>query len=424
MFNQDFHRKTYIVLFYLLLFFLPNYRFIIPYIISLIILNWLVEGRFRKKIQYLNSSVDRRKKLSFASLYLIYLIGLLYTTNFNGLEGGLFDVQVKLSIVVFPLIFSTLPPGTLKKISRTSLSRFYLAGCLTAMMICFVLALIKHLNTGSKHEFYYTFISIFLHPSYFSMYLNLAIVITLYYIFLDKSKSLKINSALLILFLLALVIFNILLSSKAGFIGMILIFSLFLIYMVFWKKMFLISTIFGVAAFITIYFFSIILPYNTMRMNTVKVVVKAEPPTEPTEGESSMERLIVWQSGWEIIKKNFVFGIGTGDVRNELVKKYREKGYTYAMDLRLNAHSQFIETFIALGLFGLIVLLLNIFIPMFFAFKNQDHIYFFFLILIAFNFLFESMLQTQAGTVFYGFVNVLLFSTGWNHKEIDEEKIQ
>jgi len=81
-----------------------------------------------------------------------------------------------------------------------------------------------------------------------------------------------------------------------------------------------------------------------------------------------------------------------------------------AFKLELNAHNQYLQTMITLGIIGLIVLLLNLILPALYSMEQKHYLYLVFLILIGFNLLFESMLETQAGVVFYAFFNAYLFA--------------
>ena len=52
--------------------------------------------------------------------------------------------------------------------------------------------------------------------------------------------------------------------------------------------------------------------------------------------------------------------------------------------------------------------MLNIFYPIIFYREKNNLLYTYFLIIIAFNFLSESMLETQAGVLFYAFFNSIM----------------
>ena len=87
-----------------LAFFLALAPRLLPLLIMVMGINWLVSGIWLKTIPRLRSEKWRIQTLLFAALYLLYLAGMLYSTDFN---YGWFDLQVKLSLLIFPLIFST-----------------------------------------------------------------------------------------------------------------------------------------------------------------------------------------------------------------------------------------------------------------------------------------------------------------------------
>ena len=60
------------------------------------------------------------------------------------------------------------------------------------------------------------------------------------------------------------------------------------------------------------------------------------------------------------------------------------------------------------GIIGLFILLLMFIIPFIDAIKQKNIVLQTFLILMFLNFLFESMLNTQAGTIFFGFFYSIL----------------
>jgi O-antigen ligase len=111
----------------------------------------------------------------------------------------------------------------------------------------------------------------------------------------------------------------------------------------------------------------------------------------------------------EIIREHPLSGVGTGDVKDALLEKYNEKGMTDAFSHRLNAHNQFLQTGIAIGIAGMTVLIGMFILALIYAIKNRNIVYLLFLGINAVNFLFESILETQNGVVFYAFFNAFLF---------------
>ena len=112
----------------------------------------------------------------------------------------------------------------------------------------------------------------------------------------------------------------------------------------------------------------------------------------------------------EIISKHVIFGVGTGDVKDALMESYKEHQDVKILSQKLNAHNQYLQTFISLGIFGLILLLYMLFFPAIRAFRQKDFLFMIFLAIFAVNIMVESMLENQAGVIFYALFNALLFT--------------
>ena len=69
-------------------------------------------------------------------------------------------------------------------------------------------------------------------------------------------------------------------------------------------------------------------------------------------------RLNIWALAIEQPKDYLAHGLGAGQSTNYLVEKYKEKGFNYYASKRFNAHNQYIEQLIELGLPGLLFFLI------------------------------------------------------------------
>ena len=122
-----------------------------------------------------------------------------------------------------------------------------------------------------------------------------------------------------------------------------------------------------------------------------------------TTTESTAARIMTWDASLKIIKENFWIGVGNGDTKQELLQKYNSLGYQGPARLQLNAHNQYLETMLYTGVFGLLILLEIFIVPIVLLNKNKTF-FWMFAITYGLHFLFESMLNTQAGVIFYLFV--------------------
>jgi O-antigen ligase len=179
----------------------------------------------------------------------------------------------------------------------------------------------------------------------------------------------------------------------------------------------LIGSMLSILLFFLLIYHFFINPVNPRFAKPQEMFQNKSEVIDKTTTESSSVRVLIWQAATEIIKDNFIFGVGTGDVKDVLLEKYKEKGMTGALSERLNAHNQFLQTFIALGLPGIILLLSSFIFPFILAFRKKNFIYIVFLVIVFINFLTESMLETIAGVLFYAFFNSLLM-VNINRKEL------
>lgn len=390
----------------LFVFLLPFYRQLIPFIIATLVITWLFEGDFAGKARRLASSGHRLSTLLFAGIYVLYGIGLFYTSNF---DDGYFDMEVKMSLFIFPVIMATMRDEILSwEFARKLLSVFGI-GVFISMVFRYAIALYYYMDTGSLQPFYYAQLAIFFHTSYMAMYVVFAIAIILYFHIRGWiiGRFWKIASIFL---LIAFMIFVIMLSSKAGILSLVLVIALFSSHYIFVEKSLLKGTLYGGLLGLLFLALFLLFPVSAERFDQTREAIEEVQVSKGDVANSTGERLMIWWYSFEITNNHFLSGVGTGDVKDQLIAKYVEKNMVNAFDLRLNAHNQYLQTMIALGIIGLIVLLLNLILPALYSIEFKQYLYLFFLILIGFNFLFESMLETQAGVVFYAFFNAYLFA--------------
>ena len=385
-------------------FMLPVWGKLLPTIIAIFIVNWLISGEYLRTLPLLFRDKNRRNTLLFAVLYLLYVIGLLYTSDF---AYAWFDLEVKLSLLVFPLIFATADYGFLNTKRLRLLMQVYLAGCVLGSFL-----LMGHAYTlwsnGVAGAFYYMKLSWYFHSAYFAMYLNFAMAFIVLEL-LNRFRSLSPASRAIYFTLLAwYFIFIFLLSSKMGLIGMVILAVLTAAELVFRQK----KTFLGLGILI-LFLMCMRAGLHVFSGTSARVVQSSETlmgNTSSQKSKSTSDRIDIWKISAGIIKSNWLIGVGTGDVKDELVGKYRENKVEEALEFKLNAHNQYLQTFITLGLPGIFVLLLMLFLPMIAAFRFHHILYFVFLLLFSINILVESMFETQAGVIWYAFFNVILFS--------------
>jgi O-antigen ligase len=391
----------------LLAFLLPVFPKLLPAVIFLLMVNWVVSGIYVTTIPKLFREKWRILTLSFASLYILYVIGMLYSTDY---VYGWFDLEVKLSLLVFPLIFATSDPGIFNHFRTKLFFGFFIGGCMTGSLVLFGHSLIVNERWGVPDAFYYTNLSWYFHSSYLAMYYTFGVGITLYYLandFFKKSIYKSITLSIVILYLEALIF---LLSSKAGLIMLVTTEILFIILLIFRKEGYLQIIFFTMMMGIVFIGFSRIFPYAFKRISKADSMVSSLHSIQTNPNDGTVARMEIWKVSIGLVGQHFIFGVGTGDVKDALMDAYRQQNLYPVFKKNLNAHNQYLQTFITLGVIGLGLLVALLWIPVYRSLRKGSYIYTLLLLIFSINILFESMLETQAGVVFYAFFNAFFFS--------------
>ena len=128
---------------------------------------------------------------------------------------------------------------------------------------------------------------------------------------------------------------------------------------------------------------------------------------ESPNGHSIIQRIVYLKASANLLKSNFFFGVGLGDVNDEFMTYYENNNSKLIGKNRKRVHSQFMVFGVAMGVFGLVTWIVLLYTP-FFKLQNNKAIYFFFLLIISISFLTDNTLERQAGVMFFSFFNSLL----------------
>ncbi len=313
-------------------------------------------------------------------------------------EEALTSIEVKMSFFAFPLLLFCIDYDQVKvkKIIIT-----FVSGCLISVVFCLFKAFYMYLFEH-KNAFFYSEFSTFLHPSYLAMYLVLAqLIVMLYY---KKWLAHISNLNYKIGFITCIFIAGIFLSSsKMGIISAFLLLPATFAVILFnrgYKK-----TIAGLILSLVIGLFVVykLFPSPFERIKVAFTVTSSSAEIDKTATESTAVRILIWQEAVKIIKENVITGVTPGDTNDRLYKAYEENGMTGALAKKLNAHNQYLQTFIGSGFVGFLLLCILTVYCIVLAFIKRNYMLALFSILMTFNFLVESMLQAQAGIVFFVF---------------------
>ncbi len=342
-----------------------------------------------------NRMVKYRFNSSLVVLILFYAMHIVATIYSSNKQNASFDLQVKASLIVFPLIFLFF--SDFFKKYRLYIIRFFVWSSAIISFILIVKAFLNYLSSKDISVMFYGSFSYFLHPSYYAMYLILAIVFALNCFV----KKVYYKKYLLLIFVFVDVIALFLTDSKSGYLSFLIV-VFYMIFSLLYKKSkkIALSTILLMALSVFVMF------QTSKRMQIMLNVAENYKQTienPNTYKESTGLRILSWSAATHLIKENVFVGVGSGDIKPKLLKKYEELNYKLNLKRQMNAHNQFLETWLGQGIVGEILLLLLFIIPFSKAVRNKNIVLQSFLLLLFINFLVESMLNVQAGTIFTGF---------------------
>ncbi len=352
----------------------------------------------------------------FAGLFLLYCLGLAWSHN---LQSGTREVETKMSLFLMPLVFFTVPLNS-EQFRKTL--QLFVIGCGMAMMGWILYATYNfiltkyYLSQGVKiwdfgiNYFFKDRLSRIIHPSYMAMYICFAL-----WMILKVKAPLFRNKLFNVTFISLFALSTILLISKAGILVLILIGGYSLYDLIVKQGKIQLAgkvVITFVLSFVCLFSFA---PQFRYRFTSVFSAFQSE--NNYNSDNSTGSRMAVWEASRACISQHILLGTGTGSANDALMEHYKTFGMTIAFNEHLNAHNQYLQTFITLGILGFIGLIFFLFYPLSHAISDGNLLYTGFLFIFILNIFVESMLETQAGNLFFAFFNALLFMNSSQNQE-------
>ena len=377
-----------------------------------ILLGWLISFRpsqaglsFRKNIPL----------VMVTCLFLAEALSFFYTENTQNWE--------RLMLLKLPTFLLPLALGTSARFTPKHQKHWLLTFAFSVAFSClilFIIGIYRYTQDPSEDYFYHQAFVVYnlISVHYFSMYCIFAFVILLYYLPKRDSPQKKIRSLFFISFLL---IGGALYSGAARmqiatFLLVILVFiSWKFIAQKNWKKL----ITYQIAALLTIAGLVMLIPSSRKRLiETYREWLVFEGKSKDYQ---TNHRVFIWRDAIEVIKEQPVLGTGLGSADDHLYEYLKlEKAefwrgnqpYTLA-EMQYNYHNTYLQHFAALGIAGIVSLLLILCTP-FIRWGSFSFPTYMFLMILAIGFITESILERQAGTLFFAYFYAMLVTNTTN----------
>ena len=325
------------------------------------------------------------------AFYVMHLLGLLWTSNYS--QSGL-DLQIKLTLLLLPIILSSFQ---IDAIFINKIRRYFIGGVLVSCIYLLIIAFARYFKNGQLSVFFYSeFSSSIMHPTYFSLYLNAALLFVLHEMILSiHRRTIWMGAAFMIVFFSMIILLAARTAEATALISVLVMIVLY------WKKkgsyrfIYPLLFVFVMSSILQI----VILKYSN-RFAQVEVAVENTIASTNESFNSTTGRIEIWRETISLLPDYWLLGTGTGDVKDVLNKEYQENDFAYGYEKSLNAHNQYLQSFLALGIIGLLLFILTIITP--WLMRNSYHpLLLMLLFIFALNCLTESMLEAQRGAIFF-----------------------
>jgi len=351
--------------------------------------------------------------------YLVFAISSLLTSE---LKVGLNELQFKLPLLLVPLLYPTQRESYRQGFN--DIMKAYVIGCVVASLFLFGYATYRSFSLvnsvwvfnpipqyGWNSYFLGTEFSYLIHPSYLSLLLLFALLIV--GLFTERWWMKGVVVRITVLFsTLILIVSLIMLQSRTGFLGFCILFLTLLTYLIFSKRKYVLG-LFILFVFIvsSIVFINKFHRYSET-LESLKKTVNSGVKFDNSKEDGTIIRLWVWKSATYSIGQHPIWGVGAYNVKEYLNQEYIKRDMKSAVTVKLNAHNQFLETWLGMGIFGLITLLLMFIVPLWSGIKSSNWLLVGFSCLCGLGFMFESMLERILGIVFFIIFYTILVNCG------------
>lgn len=334
----------------------------------------------------------RAALLSAVAYVAIFAVSLLYSNN---VSAGLNTLWHKSVLLIFPLCFLLTDTSYLKPVHVRVIFYALLVAICGVFLYCVGDAVVKMTGGAMLKSVTGMTFDVARHHTYYAFYALVAVVFV-YFELSGHWHEMKVwQRVLLIVATVFVILYIVLVNSRAGVLGLYVMevvcaVHLALRYKRWWQALLMAVLMVGFTLSA-----ETLLPGH---QNRLKATVEA--------GEKDA-RVGIIKSSFNAVKQSPLTGQGVGDYEETLHEQYTEDERSLGT---LNAHNQYAETLLAVGLVGLLFLLAYLLMPLICAIGRKGVFWqvTFFTGIVMFNLLFESMLERQMGMLFIGFFLALM----------------
>lgn len=310
-------------------------------LLFLLLLLWLIEGDFAKKFQKIKHNPVAWAVIAFVGLH---FVGLLWTSDW---QGAKFVLKKEVDYLMLPILMTVVRPQHIPH---------YFTALILAMLIAVGISYGLYLDALP----HYSVLRLenlddttpFVSHIVYNPILALTLYLLLYAVFLRNDLSVRLKTIGIVLFIImGLNMF--LTEGRMGQLVFLVLLSLFIFqyYQGQLLKSVLLSGLLLVTLAPTAYLFSPVV------QERVDMAIHEVTNYQQEPNSSVGLRVIMLLNSFELIKENPVFGVGTGDYRQEY-RRVNQQNFPAATrgEELAHAHNVYVQEMVQFGILGLGVL--------------------------------------------------------------------
>lgn len=354
-----------------------------------------------------------KNHLALLVLFLLIVQSLIYTEDFG---AGAQKIQ---RVLILPLFFLIYPSIDLSKKISLHILKSIVFVVLIATVWSHIMVINTFIENGESNirnlfNLNYSYLNLGntldIHPTYYSYFILTATIITVDLLKKSKSKILKFLYVLLIIYFSFFIVH---LSSRIGLLALYLVLLFNVILFIgssgAWKKGILILVVVHLALFAIVW-----------NIGVTKYRIQHIFGFEYYTGykvNDGQHKLRLWGAAINA-NHNFIFGNGMGDINETLKEQYVSLENDRAVDENYNAHNQFIEYYVGIGVLGLFtfVYILYNYARTFLRAKNYLGLQF--IVITSILCLTESLWSRHHGIVFFVMMLGIFWQLNKNENQI------
>ncbi|MFN4082250.1 MAG: O-antigen ligase family protein [Bacteroidia bacterium] len=349
---------------------------------------------FYVKPKYIISNlINNKKMIMLMCCFLALVPSLFYTKNYNYLFERW---QIALPFLLLPIAFSNT-----HKITKSQFAKVLLWLALQVFLIALVAIIYYIFHTDEVNQRYLesqVMPTILTHHPTYSMLVAFSIYI-IYYVITSKKTYLNVwqkNTLWFVAFFLF--VFQHIYSVRIGLLALYILIFIEIARLVFISKQYFLAII-GLVTVLAIAIVTI--KYSPTVQNKIKNSQKdlnVMQSNQNADHHSMAMRIISYKIALQIIKENPIWGVGLGNMKDELEKRYQ---LLYPeMKKRIIPHNLFLFLGASIGIFGLLLFSFGLFYGFIFFFSLNPHLLNIHYIMVFIYAMVEAGTQTQLGVAY------------------------